>query len=151
MKKSILGGIILAVVMAGIQLIPVNYNQTEEISEKDIFTVYTISKEAETMLKKACYDCHSNNTNYPWYNKIQPISWFLSNHIIKGKQELNFSEFGLYSKRKQKSKLSGIENQINDGKMPLKSYKLLHKEARLNKLEKEEISKMVKNLSNQLN
>jgi len=78
-----------------------------------------------------CYDCHSNNTVYPWYNKIQPISYLMENHIKEGKKELNFSNFGTYSKRKQKSKLKAIYNQIKDNEMPLWSYTLIHRNAKL--------------------
>ena len=83
------------------------------------------------VLKTACYDCHSNNTNYPWYANIQPMGWLLSKHIKAGKAELNFNEFGSYSKRRQSSKLKAIANSVKDGLMPLSFYTLIHGDAKL--------------------
>ncbi|NEW80269.1 MAG: heme-binding domain-containing protein, partial [Gelidibacter sp.] len=93
----------------------------------------------QNILKKSCYDCHSNNTNYPWYHKIQPASWLLENHIKEGKKGLNFSEFGAYSKRRQKSKLKSIINQIKDDEMPLYSYTLIHSDAKLSEGNKKDL------------
>jgi hypothetical protein len=89
-----------------------------------------------TIFKTACYDCHSNNTRYPWYSNVQPGGWLLASHIKNGRSALNFSEFGSYSQRKQTSKLKAIVNSLNDGTMPLKSYTLIHADARLSKDEK---------------
>jgi hypothetical protein len=89
----------------------------------------------------SCYDCHSNNTYYPWYNKIQPVAWFLENHINEAKEEFNFSEFGNYSNRKKKGKLKSIRNEIKDDKMPLKSYTIMHKDAKFTEEEKKQFVK----------
>jgi hypothetical protein len=83
------------------------------------------------ILKTACFDCHSDNTRYPWYADIQPVAWFMSNHIRTGKENLNFSEFGAYSHRKQVNKLRAIDSSVNSGSMPLWSYNLIHTNARL--------------------
>ena len=85
------------------------------------------------ILHTSCYNCHSNNTNYPWYSYVQPVGLLLEHHINKGKAELNFSEFGTYSLRKQKSKLKSMANQIEKDEMPLSSYTLIHRDARLSK------------------
>lgn len=89
------------------------------------------------ILRNSCYDCHSNNTNYPWYSQIQPSGWWLASHIKKGKEELNFNEFGSYSFRRQQSKLKAISNTIKDGTMPISSYTMIHKNARLSKAEQD--------------
>jgi hypothetical protein len=89
-----------------------------------------------TLLKNACYDCHSDNTDYPWYSNIQPMGWLMTYHIKQAKSQLNFSEFGSYSQRRQLSKLDGIANSIKDDIMPLKSYKMIHKNAQLSAKEK---------------
>ena len=85
----------------------------------------------QTILQNACYDCHSNNTRYPWYSGIQPMAWVMARHIKNGKEKLNFSEFGNYGNRRQISKLKGIANSLKDETMPLTSYKIMHKSARL--------------------
>lgn len=121
----------------GIQLIPTTRNQSNVVLATDFIKTFEVPYNIQNILKKSCYDCHSNNTNYPWYNKIQPASWLLENHIQEGKKELNFSEFGAYSKRRQKSKLKSIINQIKDDEMPLYSYTLIHKDAKLSEVDKE--------------
>lgn len=127
------------IAFGGIQLIPSNSNQTSVISETEFINYYQPPSSIQNILKNSCYDCHSNNTNYPWYNKIQPISWLLENHINEGKKELNFSEFGAYSSRKQKSKLKSIIGQIRDDEMPLSSYTIIHQNAKLDNFKKKEL------------
>lgn len=143
-------GFILMVVFAGIQLIPVTHNQSDEVSEHDLTKKLDVPEPIQTILKKSCYDCHSNNTNYPWYNKVQPISWILENHINEGKAVLNFNDFGTYSNRKQKNKLRAIRNQIEDDKMPLHSYRFIHGKAKLSETEKNEIFQWVDQTYNRL-
>ncbi len=128
MKK--LGFVLLAFFLA-IQLIPRSYNLSDKEETNDILTLYKAPKEIETLIKTSCYDCHSNNTRYPWYNKIQPAAWFMQGHIKEGKEELNFSEFASYSKRKQRSKIKSMIDQIEEGEMPLWSYTLAHRDAKL--------------------
>ena len=111
--------------------------------EQDISTnftkVYNVPKNIEVILSTSCYDCHSNNTNYPWYSYIQPARFFMEDHIKEGKENLNFSEFGEYSKRKQESKLNRIVKQIKSNEMPLTSYTLMHKKAILTATQKREV------------
>jgi hypothetical protein len=120
----------------GIQFMPTTRNQSNEVLETDFFKTFDAPNNIQQLLKNSCYDCHSNSTNYPWYNNIQPVSWFLENHIKKGKKELNFSEFGGYSKRRQKSKLKFIKSQIEKNEMPLSSYTFIHRDAKLSKIQK---------------
>jgi hypothetical protein len=94
-------------------------------------------------LKTACYDCHSNNTRYPWYNNIQPVAWWLANHVRDGKRGLNFSEFTAYNIGKQYRKLDGINEEIKNGDMPLGSYTLIHKDAILSQQQKISIANWV--------
>jgi hypothetical protein len=131
--------LILIIVFVGIQFIPTKLNESKEVYEKDFINTYEVPLEISKKLEISCYDCHSNNTNYPWYNKIQPIPWFLEEHINEGKSELNFNEFGDYSERKQKSKLTSIIRQIEGDKMPLSSYLIMHKKAEISSSEKEKI------------
>jgi len=116
--------------------VPTMRNQSSEVLATDFIRTFNPTDSIETLLKTSCYDCHSNHTVYPWYNKIQPVSWFLEDHIKEAKKELNFSEFGAYSNRKQKSKLRSIVSQIRDDKMPLSSYTLIHRDARLSDSQK---------------
>lgn len=97
----------------------------------DIANQLRMPSKVEGILKTACYDCHSNNTRYPWYAHVQPMGWLLSNHIRDGKDDLNFNEFGAYSKRMQLSKLRAIGSSVKEGSMPLPSYTFLHQDAKL--------------------
>lgn len=105
-------------------------------SSNDIAAMYPQPAEVHTILNKACNDCHSNNTRYPWYNNIQPVAWWLNDHIQEGKHELNFNEIGTYNLRRQYHKMQEIGEQVKEGEMPLGSYTLIHTDARLSDPEK---------------
>jgi hypothetical protein len=122
-----------------IQFIRPKRNVDKGIQAGDITRAFNVPGDIQRMLQVASYDCHSNNTNYPWYFKIQPVGWWLADHVRKGKAELNFNEFGSYSVRRQISKLNGIANSVRDKTMPLKSYTILHKNARLSKEQRQSI------------
>ncbi|MGZ4117789.1 MAG: heme-binding domain-containing protein [Bacteroidia bacterium] len=101
------------------------------------------SQKVGALLETACYDCHSNNTNYPWYTNIQPIGWWMNHHVNKGKRELNFSEFESYTLKRKLRKLSKIKKEVEEGDMPLSSYTLIHSEAKLSSDQKELLIKWV--------
>lgn len=136
MRRTKKIGLLILIALIGIQFIQPGRNGSEQVLPTDISKTVPIPRSVQSLLQSACYDCHSNNTNYPWYTYVQPIGWMLSNHIQKGKKDLNFSEFGAYSDRQQQSKLKSIASQIKDDEMPLASYTFLHKNARLIKEQK---------------
>lgn len=134
MKKiiKIILGIVLIVFIL-FQFYPrANNNIASGISPNDISLHHIVPSPVQEILKTSCYDCHSNNSYYPWYASIQPVSLWLSDHINEGKNELNFSEFGSYSIRRQYRKLEEINEQVKEGEMPLSSYTLIHRNAALN-------------------
>jgi hypothetical protein len=137
-SKILLG---IGILLIAIQFIRPARNISSQILATDITKTVKVSDSVQAVLKKACYDCHSNNTNYPWYSNIQPVGWFLANHVSGGKRHLNFSDFGSYTQRRQQSKLNDVANEVQDGGMPLSSYTMIHKEARLNANEKSLIIK----------
>src|SRR5947209_6859367 len=92
---------ILLILLIAIQFIRPAKNKSEGLSPNDISTKYPVPDSIKAILKVACNDCHTNNTRYPWYAEIQPVAWWLSNHIKDGKRGLNFSEFTTYRIRKQ--------------------------------------------------
>jgi len=111
--------------------------------EQDLTTnftkVYNVPKNVEVVLRTSCYDCHSNNTNYLWFDNIQPARMLVESHIKKAKKDLNFNEWGNYSSRKQRNKLDRIIKQIKSDEMPLASYTLIHKNAILTPTQKEKV------------
>jgi hypothetical protein len=139
MKSFKISLLVLLIVFVGIQFIPTKRNQSENVPKTDFIIVNNAPKNIKNTFQTSCYDCHSNNTLYPWYNKVQPVAWLLENHIEEGKAELNFSEWDLYSDRRKKSKLKSIISQIEDNEMPLSSYTIIHKNANLSNQQKSEI------------
>lgn len=111
-------------------------NRAEGISSNDITKLYSVPADVQGILKTSCYDCHSNNTEYPWYNNIQPVAWWLDNHIKDGKKGLNFSEFKSYPIRRQYKRLADINELVKKDEMPLDSYLWIHKNAKLNDQQK---------------
>jgi hypothetical protein len=86
----------------------------------------------KAIFQRSCYDCHSNETRWPWYSYVAPISWLVAYDVKEGRRELNFSEWGSYSLKRKKKKLKEIWEEVEKGKMPMGIYLLTHKEARLN-------------------
>jgi len=123
--------IIVVVALILIQFIRPAKNQGEEIAANQITAIQPVPENVQQILKVSCYDCHSNTTYYPWYNNIQPVAWFLENHVIDGKKELNFSEFATYALYRRYKKFKEIQEQIKEDEMPLFSYTILHRDASL--------------------
>ncbi len=87
--------------------------------------------EIEAELKRACYDCHSNETRWPWYSRVAPLSWLLVRDVKRGRKELNFSEWGSYYPVTRRRKLEWIGRALREEKMPPWRYRLMHPGARL--------------------
>jgi len=130
--------LVVAIVLV-IQVIPVERNVSTVPAGQSFEKTEKVPANVAAILKVSCYDCHSNNTRYPWYSELQPGAWFMAQHITKGKEELNFDEFNNYSKRRKKAKIKSIIRQIEKDEMPLKSYRMMHGNARLSADEKKEL------------
>lgn len=130
MFKRILIGVVVALVI--IQFIRPEKNLSDDQTHS-ITMKYPVSGEVKELLRVACNDCHSNKTAYPWYVNVQPVAWFLDNHVQEGKRELNFSTFTKLPVAVQNHKFDEIIKMIQEKEMPLKSYTFfgLHKEANL--------------------
>ena len=122
--------LVVAIVLV-IQVIPVERNVSTVPPGQSFEKTEKVPANVAAILKVSCYDCHSNNSRYPWYSELQPGAWFMARHIKKGKEELNLDEFNDYSKRRKKAKIKSIISQIEKEEMPLKSYLLLHPDAGL--------------------
>lgn len=138
------------VIIVMIQFVRPTQNKDKRISDADITRLYAVPDELGAILRNSCFDCHSSNTNYPWYANIQPMGWWLASHIREGKNELNFSDFGSYSQRKQSSKLEAIKNSITDETMPLPSYVFIHRKTKLSAEEKEKIKIWINDIQDSL-
>jgi Haem-binding domain len=118
-------GIAAAAALVGIQFIPVS--RTNPPVESPIHA----SPAVESVLRRACYDCHSNETVWPWYSRIAPVSWLVAHDVNEGRAHLNFSEWGRLSSAKQVEAVGDIWEQVSEGEMPLWIYLPAHREARL--------------------
>jgi Haem-binding domain len=121
-KRVLLGSL---VALVAIQFIPV------ERSNPPVRLEVQAPPEVAAVLRRACYDCHSNETKWPWYAHVAPMSWLLSAHVRSGRGDVNFSEWPALDTELQALAFDDIRKQIEQRKMPLWSYLLLHPEARL--------------------
>ena len=85
-----------------------------------------VPDDIKEIMKSNCYDCHSNHTNYPWYASIGGVNWILNDHIEEGKEHLNFSTWSEYPEKRQLHKLAEVYEEVEEGEMPLKMYKVIH-------------------------
>ena len=124
--------LVFAVLLVGAQFIrPTKNISTVAPGPDDLTVLRPPSAEVQAVLERACFDCHSNNTRYPWYAEIQPLGWWLADHVKEGKAHLNFSTFGTYPAKRQSRKLEELIEEVEGAKMPLASYTWTHSDARL--------------------
>ena len=128
--------LILLIILIAIQFIRPELNKTDEPSADAINTGGNVPQEVMSILERSCYDCHSNNSVYPWYFKIQPVAWYLAHHIEEGKDELNFDAFGSYTAKRKAKKFDEIAEVIEEEEMPLTSYTFIHNDAKLTEAER---------------
>ncbi len=118
------------------------YDQT-----RDLLNVTQAPAEIATLMRAACYDCHSYETKYPWYANVAPVSWWLKGHINEGREHLNYSMYGTWSAGDQAEAVEETLEAVKEGWMPLDSYKWNHPEARLTTAQRQNISTWLESLS----
>ena len=136
-KKKIVT--LFVVIFILLQIYPVNKPEISSNNPNDLLINVSIPKNISTKLKVACYDCHSNETTFPWYANIAPSKWLVFKHINEGREELNFSDWNSFNNDDKAEILDDISTVLMDDDMPLKNYTLLHSEAKLTEDEKESI------------
>lgn len=124
--------LIALLIFIGIQFVPMDV--PEDIPTKAENELQA-PDEVTAVLKRACFDCHSNHTTFPWYSSVAPVSWFTKNHVAEGREHMNFSTWAAYDDEKKLKFLDKIPKAIKS-KMPLPSYLLIHKEAKLSDADK---------------
>jgi hypothetical protein len=143
MKKVLLG---ILVVFILIQMIrPTKNDSRNDINH--ISTVIAVPNEVQEIFKTSCNDCHSNNTVYPWYSEVAPVSWYLAQHINEGKEHMNLSEWTVYNKNQQGHILKDFEEVLETHEMPLKSYLIIHKDAEMTNEQYEVLMNWVKSIN----
>ncbi|MFD0962953.1 heme-binding domain-containing protein [Pseudofulvibacter geojedonensis] len=114
-------------------------NESTELLSSDLVVTEKPNDRIKAMLHNACYDCHSNHTNYPWYDRITPVNFWVQGHVDHGKGELNFSLWSTFSPKKKIHKLEECIELIEKGEMPLESYTIMHGDAKFDETEKKEL------------
>ncbi len=89
------------------------------------------SPQASAVLRRACYDCHSHNTVWPWYSRISPVSWLVADDVKRGRAHLNFSQWNLLSPEMSRTRIKEACQEVTKKNMPLWNYTIMHPEARL--------------------
>jgi hypothetical protein len=107
-----------------------------EVTQNHIFRQEQLPENVQLTIQNACLDCHSNNTRYPFYDRIAPASWMVSKHVTEGKKELNFSEWGTLDAYDKIKALEDIRQELEQNTMPLKAYVVMHREAKLSEEQK---------------
>lgn len=115
----------IAVLVVGIQLVPVDRGNPPAQG------VVPAPQPVLAVLERACYDCHSNQTRWPWYAYVAPVSWCIAEDVEHGREELNFTEWNRASARKRARVADKVWEEVQEGKMPLPQYRRMHPEARL--------------------
>jgi hypothetical protein len=131
MRKFFIVLIILVGGLIVLQFFRPEKNLGDLDSEMDFLQVSMVPDTLASVFLNSCYNCHSNHTRYPWYNNISPLSWYLNQHILEGKAHLNFSSWGTLDKAQKISILDEICEECKNGAMPLKSYIMVHRHAKL--------------------
>ncbi len=132
--------LVLLVALIAIQFFHPKKNKAEGPQPNYIGIAYTIPEDAKSIMAKACNDCHSNNTRYPWYSRIQPVDWWLNKHVVEGKKKINFDEYTNKPLRSQYHKMEEVIEMVKEGEMPLNSYTWTHKDAKLTDNERSTIT-----------
>ncbi len=131
--------VVLLIILVLIQFVRIDKTNPTTDSTKDFIIVTNPDTETATILKTSCYDCHSNESTYPWYTNIAPVSWWIKHHIDEAREELNFSEWGNYKPKKANHKMEEAVELVEEGEMPMSSYTLIHGSAKLSEAQKEKL------------
>ncbi len=141
MKKITKKNILLSLlgVFLILQVFSIDKSLPETIDSEDFFKMENVPLEVSSLLRRACKDCHSHQTDFPWYTNIEPLSWWINGHIEFGRENLNFSKWNSYDAVKKRRKIDECIEVLQKRRMPFKSYKWLHDEAKLSEAEYESL------------
>ena len=129
--------IIVFLILLGIQFIPIN--KTNPIITQDI----QAPAEVKSILRNSCYNCHSNETKWPWYSELAPVSWMIVNDVNDARKKLNFSSWDKISFEKKEELKKDIWDEVRQDEMPLSLYLYLHPDAKLDLSQKNMIKKWI--------
>ena len=129
-------GISLVVLLLASQLVPVERSNPKVDPSLSIYLIQPVPAPVKAVLERSCKDCHSYDTSWPWYSYVAPISWVVAHDVQKGRKSMNFSEWGGYSAKRKEDKLEEICEQLVNGDMPDRKYRLFHRNSRVTEQER---------------
>jgi len=145
MKKIL--KIVLIILIIGFVVIQfINRPDKTTVSEttaEDITKHMDVPANVQGILKRSCYNCHSNHTVWPWYSSVAPVSWFVADDVVKGRKKMNFSEWTKIPDAKKEARINAICEEITADEMPLPNYLLIHTDAKLSQADKDILCKWV--------
>jgi len=141
---------ILVLLLAVIQFIPDRLPENLADNPGDLLNSGTVPEQVAAILRTSCYDCHSNETHFPWYSRLAPASWLLAKDIREGRENVNFSEWNGLSKRDKIGKLESVKEEVTKGEMPLPVYTLIHRKARLTPEQVSYLAKWADDMANEI-
>lgn len=127
LASKILIGLLAILVL--IQFIRIDKTNPESPAGQDFRVVEGAPENVSSIMERACFDCHSHQTKWPWYANVAPVSWFVGKHVREGREELNFSAWGTYSDKRRHHKMEECMEEVGEGEMPLQGYVVWHNEA----------------------
>ena len=133
-------------VFAGLQAVPVDRSNPPVQDSRTIFATEALPAKVGTVLRRSCEDCHSNQTRWPWYSYVAPMSWIVAHDVHAARRQMNFSEWAGYSDKKREEKLNGICEQVTNGDMPEGKYAIIHRRARVSQDERAAVCAWVEEL-----
>ena len=143
-------GLAFIAVLLIIQLIPANLPEVSDNNPDDLLANNSVPENIGSILRSSCYDCHSNETVYPWYSYVAPISFLVSKDTRKGRKHLNFSEWQSLSKPDKAEALDELVEEVESGEMPMKIYPVTHPDARLTDEQRQELINWADDLADKL-
>lgn len=144
MKRKIL--YLLLVIFAIIQFKRIDKTNPLVESSLDFFAVNAAPSDVKSLIKTACYDCHSHTSRYPWYSNIAPVSWWLVDHITEGREHLNFSTWATLDSKKLDHKLEECVEMVEEKVMPMLPYMIAHSDAWLSQEDRDLLVEYFKSL-----
>ncbi|WP_026951261.1 heme-binding domain-containing protein [Algoriphagus mannitolivorans] len=135
--QYLLGGV--GILFLVIQLVPNDLPEVKTDNPGDLIGSGIVSDEVASLIKKSCYDCHSNTTRYPWYAYVAPSSWLVAKDIREAREEVNFSNWNDYDMMGKLAILDDIYSEVEEEHMPMPIYTVLHSDAKLDAAQRQKI------------
>lgn len=130
-------GLAVLVFVAAIQFIPVDRTNPSVDRSQSIYATVAMPADAKAVFERSCQNCHSDETSWPWYSYVAPVSWVVARDVHQARKAMNLSEWGSYSAKQKTDKLEEICEQLTNGDMPDRKYMLVHPHARLTAKERD--------------